>query len=106
MINEKVEIDVYGRKLTVEIEGLTQLEITSLAQNLSDKMKQIAKESEIVDSSKLAILTALETLAERARINTQEDNMRRAEERMLEHMIAGLQNALANAEAPAPPRRK
>lgn len=106
MINDKVEIDVYGRKLTVEIEGLTQLEITSLARQLSERMSRISKESEIVDSSKLAILTALETLAERARISTQEDNLRRAEERILEHAVSSLQNALADAQEPAAARKK
>ena len=94
MINEKIEIDVAGRKLTVEIEGITQLEMTSLAQRLTDKMAEISKESDIVDSSKLAILAALEFLAENSRINTQQDAVRRAEEKALEQIAVTLHNAL------------
>ena len=96
MINEKVEIDVYGRKLNIEIEGLTQLEIHSLAQELTDKMEKIAKESEIVDSSKLAILTALETLAEMARLRSQQEVHRNAQERAMDHMILQLESSLAS----------
>jgi len=96
VINEKVEIDVYGRKLNIEIEGLTQLEIHSLAQELTDKMEKIAKESEIVDSSKLAILTALETLAEMARLRSQQEVHRNAQERAMDHMILQLESSLAS----------
>jgi cell division protein ZapA (FtsZ GTPase activity inhibitor) len=95
MINEKVEIEVYGRKFSIEIEGLTQLEVHSLAQDLTEKMEKISKESEIVDSSKLAILTALETLAEMSRVKAQHDALRNAQERAMDHMILELEGALA-----------
>lgn len=96
MINEKVEIEVYGRKLNIEIEGLTQLEIHSMAQELTEKMEKIAHESEIVDSSKLAILTALETLAEMSRVRAQHEAYRNAQERVLDQLILQLENSLAS----------
>ena len=96
MINEKVEIEVYGRKLNIEIEGLTQLEIHSLAQDLTEKMEKIAKESEIVDSSKLAILTALETMAEITRIRSQHEAHRNAQERVMDQLILQLESSLAS----------
>src|ERR1051325_3384811 len=97
MINEKVEIEVYGRKLNIEIEGLTQLEIHSLAQELTEKMEKIARESEIVDSSKLAILTALETLGEMARLRAQHEIHRNAQERAMDQMIVQLETSLASS---------
>lgn len=97
MINERVDIEVYGRRLTVELEGLTQLEVHSMALELTQKMASLAKETEIVDSSKLAILCALETLAQLRQLQAQHEGIKRGEERQLEQMIASLQGALSAA---------
>jgi|SRR5581483_4815097 len=94
MINEKIEIEVYRRKISVEVEGLTPLEIHSLADELTEKMEKVAKESEIVDSSKLAILTALHVMAETSRLKAQYEAQRNAQERALDQMILQLENAL------------
>jgi cell division protein ZapA (FtsZ GTPase activity inhibitor) len=97
MLNDKVEIEIYGRKLTVEMEGLTQLEVHSLASMVSDRMNDIAKESKIVDSSKLAILTAMEMAAENQRLKTQLEDLALVEERKLDAMTVSLQKALEEA---------
>ena len=64
MLNDKIDIEVCGRKLTVEMEGLTQLEVLSLAREVSERMQDIARESKMVDTQKLAILTAMELAAD------------------------------------------
>lgn len=98
MINEKMDIVVYGRKLTVEMEGITEIELSALASELTARMEAIAKESQIVDSSKLAILTALECLAELSRLKGQADILKRVDEQSVEKMIVSLQNTLGKSE--------
>lgn len=97
MIKERVDIEVYGRKLSVEIEGLTELEVHALAEQLSEKMASVARESGLVDSSKLAILTALETIAELSRVKAQHEYLRRSEDRTLDQVLAALRLALERA---------
>jgi cell division protein ZapA (FtsZ GTPase activity inhibitor) len=94
MINDKIDVEIYGRKLTVEMEGLTQLEAHALARLVSERMAEIATESKIVDSSKLAILTALELAAEKEKLREQLENLRNIEERKIDGMILELEKAL------------
>lgn len=98
MLNEKVDIAVYGRKMTVEIEGITPLEIHALAKELGDKMRKIERDQDIVDTSKLAILAALEYLAEIQRLKARQDTVKSAEENAYEQMMISLRNAIAAAK--------
>lgn len=95
MINEKVDLEIRRYKLTVEMEGLTPIEINSLAQLVGEKMKEIEKDSNVVDSYKLALLTALELAGEVRRLKTQLENQRLLEDRKLDEMIVSLQNGLS-----------
>ena len=94
MLNDKVDIEIRRYKLTVEMEGLTPIEVNSLAGLVDDKMKEIEKDSNIVDTYKLALLTALEFAGEVARLKEQIDNQRRAEDRKMDEMIVALQNGV------------
>lgn len=94
MLNEKVDIEIRRYKLTVEMEGLTQLEVNALAQVVSDKMAEIEKDSNVVDTYKLALLASLELAGELMRLKTQQDNQRMVEDRKLDEMLVTLQNAV------------
>ena len=85
MISDKVDVEIYGRKLTIEMEGLNQLEINSLAQLVDQRMRQIAEEQKIVDSSKLAILTALEVAAELQRLKSKMEDFDAVEKIYADH---------------------
>ncbi|MFA6091330.1 MAG: cell division protein ZapA [Elusimicrobiota bacterium] len=102
MINEKVDVEVYGRKLRLEIEGLTQLEILGLAQQVTDKMKELERQTKTVDSSKLAILTAIEFAADLQKLRSQTETFSRSEEKNVESMIVSLQSALESRSATTP----
>jgi len=97
MLNDKVEIEVYGRKLLVEMEGLTHFDIHTLAQTVSERMTEIARESKVVDSSKLAILTAMEIAAENQRMRTQLEGLAAVEERKLDGMLLALEKAVESS---------
>ena len=57
-------------------------------------MRQIAAERNIADSSKLAILTALEIAAELMRVRNELENLNPADEQRVEKMIVDLENAV------------
>ena len=94
MLNEKVDVEIYGRTLTIEIEGLQQLEINALANKVDKRMRELTQETDIVDSSKLAILTALEFAADGQKLKSKMEDMQRIQDRSLEDMIAKLEQGL------------
>lgn len=96
-MNEKIDIEIFRRKLTIGIEGLTPIEINALARTVETRMEQIFKENpHIADSSKIAILAALSFAIE----NFKKEEAVNAEARVLEnkvdHMHLSLQGALAS----------
>jgi cell division protein ZapA (FtsZ GTPase activity inhibitor) len=98
-MNEKVEIEIFRRRLTIEMEGLTPMEINALAQKVSDKMGEVAENNKkIADSSKLAILTALEFAAENYRLKEASATEQLVLERRMDEMILALQSALSGVK--------
>ena len=99
MISDKVDVEIYGRKLTIEMEGLNQLEINSLANLVDERMREISKDAKIVDSSKLAIMAALDIAADLHRLKSKTEDFDHIEERKVDRMIVSLQKSL-DAERP------
>ena len=59
-MNEKVEVQIGTRRLVVEIEGLTPIEINALAQKVSERMTELQQQNnKVADTSKIALLVAL-----------------------------------------------
>ena len=97
-MNEKVDIEIFHRRLSVEIEGLTPLEISTLAKQVSEKMAEIAAQNKtIADSSKLAILTALDFAAELSKARDANDTARKVLDNRLDHVTQVLKTALTHA---------
>lgn len=95
-MNEKIDVEIYRRKLTVGIEGLTPIEISALAQNVQARMEQIFKENpNIADSSKIAILAALSFAVENFKSDQAASASERALENKVEHMSLALRGALS-----------
>lgn len=94
MLNEKVEVEIRGYRLTIEMEGLTPIEVNSLASQVHEKMKEIERDTEVVHTYKLALMAALAFAAELSRLKSNQDHQRSSEERKLDEMIVSLQNGL------------
>jgi cell division protein ZapA (FtsZ GTPase activity inhibitor) len=92
--SEPTDITIYGRKFRIALEGLTPLETVSCGNTVEERMRQIAAERNIADSSKLAILTALEIAAELMRVRNELENLNPADEQRVEKMIVDLENAV------------
>lgn len=99
-MNEKVDIEIFRRKLTVEMENLTPMEIASLARTVDEKMREISEHNpKIADSSKLATLAALAFAADLAKAKDARDTERLVIERKVDELNLALQTALAAADS-------
>lgn len=100
-MNEKVEVQIGTRRLTVEMEGLTPLEINGLAEKVGERLRDISGANKgVADSSKLALLAALSFVAELEK----ERAAHRTTQQMLENKAENLSRALRESlEAGAPP---
>jgi len=99
-VNDKVDVEIFRRRLTVEIEGLTPIEISSLAQKVDEKIREISEQNEkIADSSKLAVLAALAYAAELAREKEGRETERLFFEKKIEELSRTLESALSAAGA-------
>ncbi len=96
MLNEKVDVVIAGRKFTIEMEGLSQIEISSNAQLVNDRMEQIKEEQKVVDSSKLAIMTALEIAAELQRLKSKMEDFDAVEQKKVDKMTISLEKVLGD----------
>ncbi len=94
MLNDQVEIEVFGRKYVVEMEGMSQLEISALANKVDTVMKEISKESKVYDSSKLAVLTAIEFAAKLQLLQSKMEDFEKVEGRKVDGMIVELQKSV------------
>lgn len=93
-MNEKVTIEILRRKIPVELDGLTELEVVAIAKDVSEKMEQIQTSQKIPDSSKVAILAALEFAADLARIKEAHQNAKRAAETAILRITQTIKTAL------------
>jgi cell division protein ZapA (FtsZ GTPase activity inhibitor) len=94
-MNEKINIQIGNRKLTVEMEGLTPLEINALAQKVSERVVEMqGHNSGVADTSKIALLVALSFAAELSKERSAHDLTRRLLENKAESLSESLRDSL------------
>ena len=65
MMNEKVEVQIGSRHLVVEMEGLTPVEINTLAKKVAERMTDLQSQNKaLADTSKVTLLVALSFAAD------------------------------------------
>ena len=94
MIENKTPVTVYRRNLIVNLEGLTQLETSALANRVTSEMEKIESETKTVDTSKLAILAALSFAADLYKLEQQSGSLRQADEKRISAMTSALNSTL------------
>lgn len=98
-MNEKVDIQVFRRRLTVEMEGLTPLEIKALATQVEDRMTEISRQnSGLADSSVLAILTSMFFAADLEKMQGARQTEQMALEKKVEELTTALRAALSHVQ--------
>ena len=100
-MNEKVEVQIGMRRLVVEIEGLTPIEINGLAQRVSERMVELQQQNnKVADTSKIALLVALSFAADLDKETRNHETTRRMLENSAERLSQSLRESL---EAGGPP---
>lgn len=94
MMNEKVDIQIGTRRLTIEIEGLTPIEINALAQRVSERLAEVQSNSKMADTSKIALLVALSYAAELDKERSAHDLTKRLLENKAEALSESLRDSL------------
>ncbi len=99
-MNEKVEVQIGSRRLVVEMEGLTPIEINMLAQRVGERLAELQNQNKsVADTSKLALLVALSLAADLDRERAAAETLRRLVEGRAEQFAQTLRDALAAAAA-------
>ena len=94
-MNEKVEVQIGTRRLVVEMEGLTPIEINGLAQRVSERLAELQQSNKLVaDTSKIALLVALSFAAEHEKERAAHETTRRMLENGAERLGTALREAL------------
>ncbi|MFN0118643.1 MAG: cell division protein ZapA [Elusimicrobiota bacterium] len=57
--SDRVRVQIFGREYEMDSGGLTPLELQSIAGIVDEKMREIADNSGIVDTQKVAVLAAV-----------------------------------------------
>jgi cell division protein ZapA (FtsZ GTPase activity inhibitor) len=100
-LNEKVEVQIGTRRLVVEIEGLTPIEINALAQKVSARMSELQQQNnKVADTSKIALLVALSLAADLDKEVRGHEMTRRMLENSAERLSQSLRESL-DADEPA-----
>ncbi|MFA6435132.1 MAG: cell division protein ZapA [Elusimicrobiales bacterium] len=94
MQNNEVVIKIKGRSLAVSVDGLTELEIANIADQVEKKMSEIEEKTNTADTSKLAVMAALEFATELYNLKQKSENNSGADSRRIEDLVAKLEGAL------------
>ncbi len=57
--SDRVRVQIFGREYEMEAGGLTALEVQSLAGFVDERMREIAREFNLVDTQKIAVLASI-----------------------------------------------
>ncbi|MEK7233452.1 MAG: cell division protein ZapA [Elusimicrobiota bacterium] len=94
-MNDKVEVQIGTRRLIVEMEGWMPIEINALAQEVSERVIEMQRHnSNVADTSKIALLVALSFAAELNRERSAHNTTRRILENKAESLSQSLRESL------------
>lgn len=93
MISE-VQLTIKKRPISMAVDGLTPLELTTIARHVENKIDDIEKKSNIADSYKLALMAAMELAIELHSLKHRLENNKEADSNKIEEMVTALEDAL------------
>lgn len=95
MTGEKLTVEISGRLFDIDPGDLTPIEANAIAQFVSDKMVEIQKQTRVIDTSRLAVLTALNLADELIRLKSKNRELVSECSKRLEVLIKRLEEVLA-----------
>ena len=95
MMNEKVDITIGSRHFRVEMEHFLPMEISAIAQSVSDRMEEIkSQHRDMADTARLAILTALSFAGDLEKERRAHETDRRMTDSIANRISESLRDAL------------
>ena len=95
-MNDKVDVEIANRRLTVEVEGLMPMEIAGIAKKVNDKYEEVQHiYPKVVDTQRLAVYAALHMAIDLYKLQQTDSTNRKALENTLDHIEKTLQQTLA-----------
>ncbi len=94
MQNNEVVIKIRGRSISMAVDGLTELEIGGIADQVGKKMEAIEEKTKIADTSKLSIMAAMEFAIELHNLKQKSENTTEADSRKISDLVAKLEGAM------------
>jgi cell division protein ZapA len=91
----KISVNILGRTYDVEVASGDELFIFSLAEYVEQKLIEAQRDTGIVDTSKLAILAALNIADELFRLRNSKENVSGVMDRKTDELIKVLEEAMA-----------
>ena len=94
MANNETQVTIKGRTLSVAIDGMSPLEIATIIGKVEKRIDDIAKKTQLADTSKLALYAAVELATELYIIEQRSTDANAAGSRKIEDMIGKLEGVL------------
>jgi len=94
MASNETAIKIRNRSFSVAIDGLTEIEIASIAGQVEKKMLELEESTKTADTSKLAVLAALDFAAELYNLKQRSESLRAADSRKVDELIEKLEISL------------
>ncbi|MBI5625046.1 MAG: cell division protein ZapA [Elusimicrobia bacterium] len=96
-MKDTYEIEIRKRRFMVEVEGMTHMEVNVLAKEVENKMLAIESKYGTPDTSRLAVLTALEFAMELSQLRESFDIAKDAAEKKIIELDYALGSAVESA---------
>lgn len=95
MSNNDFEAKVRGRPMKFPaVDGLSELEMGTIVNQITDEMKKIEEELHTIDTSKVAIIAAYSFAARLYNLKQKAETNREADSRKVEEMVSLLEKTL------------
>jgi cell division protein ZapA len=91
----KISLNIFGRTYDVEVGTGDELLIYSLAEYVEQKLNEVQRDTSIVDTQKLAILTALNIADELFRLKNSRENISGIFDKKADELIKVIDDALS-----------
>ena len=94
MSNSETPINIRGRSLTVAVDGLTPIEISSIAGQVEERISLIEAKTKIPDTAKLATLAAFEFATELYNLKQRSEISGEADGKKIDELIEKLEKTI------------
>ena len=94
MPNNESVVTIRKRQYSMSVDGLTEMEIAGIADQVEKKMDEIEEQTNTADTSKLAVMAALDFATELYILKQKSENTTEADSRKIDELIGKLESSM------------